>query len=574
MFNLGSATLLVPDQDASGTVVRLLAGPVGLETDYITTAELANLFDALGVLGLSGDQNFGGTVNLNNVSDSADQNILFASATMHATISQTVIDLDDTDGILIVPEYTEDGVDDLNKIRLAVAGTDFVTKSELKLLINALIAMGYGDLGISAAIDTSKFFTETATILASSTMQATVSAEVLGWDDGGIDDALVIPDYTILGVADVNRIRKTVTTTAYVDRAELEKLFAALAAMGFGDLDSFGGGISSALFFAEKDTILLSAIMHATVSEQLLNDTGGALLIPNYDVEDGDAEIRITVSGTEFITVAEIKNLLDALTEMGLNDFTSLDISLANIFGPAVDRNILLASASMQATISDSLLANPTKDETTMVSGSSDLVVPSTVRQAIVVGLTDLEQIEEAELLQLLDGLDKLGFTTFGEGVSGTATSSFDYAEMMDILESASLHVTLHNMLQLNFSADIPTKAKEAAEMYGVTGLTKDTEIAYFIVAINAMGEADFTNADIDLVTIAGLSPETRSVIFDSMIIRNIVTPQVVAAAAIWNANHFPGGPFYTIVATDYEDEDTGSFMTEAGIERYIAFAS
>ena len=568
MFNLGSATLLVPTTDVDDVVVRLAAGPVGLETDYITKTEIGHLFDALGVLGLSGDTNFSGTVNLNNVDDSSEQDTLFASATMHATISQTVLGLDD-DGILIVPNYTQAGVASENAVRLAVTGTDFVVKGELKHLIDALIAMGYGDLSIAASIDTSKFFTETATILASATMQATISAEVLALDDGGLDDALVVPAYTIDGVADLNKIRRTVDGVAFVDKDELEALFTALGAMGFDDLDSFGGGISSNLFFAQKATILLSAIMHATISDQLLNDTAGALLVPDTDVENGDAAIRITVSGTEFITAAEISDLLDALDEMGLTNFGALDISIANIF--AADFNILLASASMQATISDSLLEAPTKDETTMVSGASDLVVPTVFRQDITVGTVAYEQIEEAELLELLDGLDQLGFTSFGSSMSGTATSTFDYATMMDIMESGSLHVTLHTMLQGSVAADTPDLAKEVA-LYGVAGLTKAAEIAYFIVAVNTIGEADFTSADFSISAILSLTVEERGTVFDSMIVRNMLTDDIETAIALINANNIPLGPFYTFDNSDYMESNPALFLTKAGALDAVAF--
>ncbi|MFA5006864.1 MAG: hypothetical protein WC509_05325 [Candidatus Izemoplasmatales bacterium] len=567
MFNLGSSTMLVPTTDVDGVVVRLSAGPLGLETDYITKAEIGHLFDALGVLGLSGDTNFSGAVNLANVEDSSDQDILFASASMHATISQTVLGLDDDD-ILIVPAYTQDGAIAANAVRLAVTGTDFIAKGELKHLIDALLAMGYGDLSIAASIDTSKFFTETATILASATMQATISAEVLAWDDGGLDDALTIPAYTIAGDADANRIRRTVGTVDYVDRDELGRLFTALDAMGFSDLDSFGGGISSDRFFAQKATILLSAIMHATISDQLLNDTGGALLVPDTDVENGDAAIRVTVSGTEFITVAEISDLLDALDAMGLKDFGALDISLENIFD--ADFAVLLASASMQATISDSLLAAPTKDETTMVAGSSDLVVPTVFRQDITVGLAAYVQIEEAELLALLDGLDKLGFTSFGSAMNVGTINSLSYATQMDIYESGSLHVTVHNMLLGNPTVDVPDKAKET--LYGIVGLTKAAEVAYFIVGVNQLVGVNFTNASFDLTSFVTMDANKRDIMFDSMIIRNIVTPQVEQAVSDMNAAVFPLPPLYTIVATDYEDDNAATFMTEAGIERYIAF--
>jgi len=576
MFNLGSSTMLVPTTDVSGTVVRLSAGPVGFETDYITKDEIGDLFDAMGVLGLSGDANFSGTVNLANLEgdtpgelDETKLNTLYGSATMHATISQTVIDLDDTDGIMIVPDYTEDGAIEANAIRLTTSGNAFVAKTELKSLVRALYVMGYGNLGIAAAIDTSKFFTETATILASAAMQATISDEILAWDDGGIDDALIIPNYTIDGAVDSNKVRKTVSGTAFIDRDELEDFFTALSAMGFADLDSFGGGISSSLFFAQKDTILLSAIMHATISDQILNDVGGALLVPNTDVENANAAIRVSVSTTEFITVDELKDLLDALDELGLSDFGT-DVTLSAIF--TSDFGILLASASMQATISDSLLASPTKTESSMVTGGTDLVVPTVFRDDITVGLAAKVQIEHDELLELLDGLDLLGISSFGGAMSAGTINALSYATQMDIYESGSLHVTVHNMLLGNPSVDVPDEAKHLPSRYGVAGLTTASEIAYFIVAVNELEGVDFTNAVFTFATVAGLDAAKRDVILDSMIIRNIITPDMVGAVATWNANPFE--PDYTILDTDYMNDDPGSFFTEAGIERFIAFVN
>ena len=133
MFNLGESTLTVPSNDIDGNVVRLLAGPAGNQTDYILKTEISNLFASMGVLGLSGDTNFGGStdVNLLNVSSPEDQTTLLASATMHATISKIIVDLDDTSAILVVPTYTESGIAELNRVRKTVSSHNFVVKSEV-----------------------------------------------------------------------------------------------------------------------------------------------------------------------------------------------------------------------------------------------------------------------------------------------------------------------------------------------------------------------------------------------------------------------------------------------------------
>ena len=442
--------------------------------------------------------------------------------------------------------------------------------------------MGYTNLSITSDIDTSKFFTETATILSSSIMQATISEEVIDLDD--TSGVLIVPSYTIDGAIEANRIRLSVDTTVYVEKGELTDLFNALDAMGFDDLDSFGTGIDSNKFFTEKDTILLSSIMHATMSDQLLVDTAGVLIVPNTDVENSNEAIRVIVDTTEFITVDEIKALLDALTMIGLDEvtsFASIDISIGALFGPGVVFADMVESASVQATISDSFI-DVAIDETERVPGDSDLVVTQYHRQLYSSGLTNnLEQIEETELINLLSALQVLGFENYGDSISSNTITSLDDAALTTILTSGSLHVTIDNMLAANTNISVPNKAyvggNTSTPLYGINGLIQANEIKYFILAAKAIGGADFTSVDFDYYDINSLSSENSTHVLSSMIVRNMVTPDLVSAVNAYNA--LPamfGGPdpvLYSPIPNNfYEDNDPLTFLTSSAILTLIDY--
>ena len=556
MLDLGDAVLRVPNQDVDAVTIRVTVGAV----EYIVKAEIKALIEALEILGVTDITAFDGNVDLSTIYEEANQNVLLASASMHATISKQIIDLSAT--TLVLPNQTYEGV----AIRLTVAGTDYVTKTEVKALIEALEVLGVTDIGsFDGSFDLNDLATEgdQNTLLASASMHATFSKTLLDL----ADDVLIVPEYAQNGTT---LIKKIVALTTFITRGEIKAVINAFRAMGYTDLDSFGAGIDSSKFFDDIDTLLLSSSIQATLSDKLLTGTGGALIIPDQDILAN--QIRITVADSidsvniVYVEKAELKALMEALDLLGLNNFGAISITPAILF--AADLNTLFESASMQATVSDKIL-DVASDES---GAAGNLIVPDYFREALTAGGAGIEQIEKAELIALLDALEVLGITDFSATIDASVVTDLSGAQLDTLLISGSMHVTVSYMIQSNgnVSGSIPALAQTDA--YDIDDILTKAETKAFILAANTLGASSIATVNFDLAAISALTPAERDTVLSSMIVRNMVTTDIENGVTAKNAANFPGGPFYTIDNTDYEESNPLLFLTKQGALDAIDF--
>ncbi|MDP2425624.1 MAG: hypothetical protein Q8M70_04655, partial [bacterium] len=393
------------------------------------------------------------------------------------------------------------------------------------------------------------------TLLSSASMHATISKTL--FDLG--DSVLIVPSRKQDNVTD---IRQTVSLTEFVVKLEIKALLNAFTTMGYTNLNGFGSGIDSTKFFTDTDTILLSSSIQATLSDQLLNQTGGSLIIPNEDIASNP--IRMVVGSVEYVDLDELLAIMNALDLLDLTDFDSISITPTILF--TVDLSEIFESVTMQATISDSILDNASNE-----SGSAgSLIVPDFFRETLPEGITTTVQIEKTELIALLDSLEALGISDFSDAVSPTLITSMTDQELDTMLASGSMHTTIDYMINDNPNVSIPNKAKQ--DQYDITGITLKAEVKAFIKAANTFGATDFSTASFDLNAILLLDAGQRGVVLDSMIVRNIVTPDIQTAVSTKNALNLPLGPFYTIPNTDYEDSDPLTFLTKQGILDALVF--
>jgi len=541
IMGLDGSSLVVPSTDVSGSAIL-----VNISTnDFVTKAEIKALLNALDVIGISGDlTDFTGTIGLSALFASQDidydtnQDTALLSAIMHATMTKQITDLS-VGGSIVLPTTDINGT----PIQLEVSTNDFISKSEVKALLNAMDVLGFtgnlngftGAIGLDPLLASQdiNYDTNQDIMLASAIMHATMTDQISSLT------TIVLPQTDVDG----NAIQVTISTNDFITKSEIKALINALDVVGFGgELGSFAGTISIASLDNETDqnTLLLSAIMHATLSDKLLNDTGGNLYIPNIDINTSTT-IRITQSGTEFIEKNETKALLTALNEMGLTDYASMTITTTALF--ASDYDVLLASATMQATISENILSTA-KDEITPESGK--LLVPTYFREPIVVGVTNTEWIEKVELKNLLTALaiDSLNITDFSGSLSGSAVSGLTDTEIDTLLVSGSMHTTIDYMLKQNnnINSSIPNIAKTNTQPY-LTDIITKVEIKAFILATQELG-GDISDINISINDFDTLTEGQKIIILDSIIIRCKITPELEAAAIL------AGTPF---VPADYE---------------------
>jgi len=188
--------------------------------------------------------------------------------------------------------------------------------------------------------------------------------------------------------------------------------------------------------------------------------------------------------------------------------------------------------------------------------GTSILLVSSTSREDIDINLVPAEQINKQELIYIIQALDLLDMDNFDDNMAPADITDLPEADMNTILNSASFHITIDNMLRVNvdINSDIPALAELAAN--NVDPLTIKSELVAFVIAVNTIGAADFTNTNIQLSDFSSLDATQRSTVLNSMIIRNKLTPDLEVLV--------DADPFYSFdPIADYENDPVTPFLTK-----------
>jgi hypothetical protein len=628
IINIGT-TVIVPEKDIDDEDVLVVVDGV----TFILEDELTNFIDGLELLGITDPDSFS-QFNLSVLNTDAARTELLESAILHATISDQVLAVDDS--LLYVPDQDELGT--TLKVVRGVNPTTFIIKTEVKAIINAMVAMGYTDVdSLSQQIDANKFVDNADLVLESASMQATVSEQILtataaltvpetdeamtaikvyytdvtyitsleltnffnaielfdipdlSFDSfnqfnfanldtdikryeflesailhATITDQLLDLDDNLLMVPEQDELGTELITEVgaspdeFIIKAEINAIIKAMIAMGYTDVNSLTLEINPQLFIDNKTLILDSASMQATVSNQLLGTTS-ALIIPDQDQLAN--QIRIVYPDVTFIESSELDKLLTSINLFGISnlDFDTFNVTVADV--QAVDYNVLFDSYIMVATVSDYFLDAANGDETHL-PGTTSLLIPTTVRESILVATVLEEAIEKQELIYMLDGFEVLGLNDYSSNFDASVITALTSTDIDQILLSASIHVTVDNMMRgnANISGKIPALAEDATT-YAVTVTTK-TEIRDFILATQQVGASDFTTVTFDIYAVAALDSTQRDTVLDSMIVRNILTPELEDLATQFPFSADP----YIFVNTDYMNDDPLTFLKETAI--------
>ena len=569
LLDLGSGVLLIPEQDVDGLDIRLEVGVVldSTDTEFVSKDEIGAMFEALETLGFTNVNDFAGTIDLTNVYGTSNQDVILASAAMHATISDQMINLGTA--ALDIPDNDVSST----SIKLSVGPsapeeTSFIIKDEIKALIDALEVLGINDIeSFSGSFDFTALSSSTNQdiLLASASLHKTITNKLLDLDDS----ILIVPTHE---EDTVTELRITAVATEFVAKGEIKSLIDAFTAMGYNNLDSFGASLDSSEFFSNRATLLASSSIQATLSDKLLNGTGGFLLIPDNFYGTADL-IRIPVGAVTYVESGEIDALMAGLEAMGLTDFGSFS---GSSFGAgsvlSADFSIVLQSKSLQVTISDSILGLATTLDENDAYTMGRLVVPTTFRQAIDVNAISKVQILNEELLELLGAMSELGFSDFGSSIGGSAITSMNDTTLDEMFDSGSIHKTLDSMLRANAALDIPTDAEEDRTVFTVnltdyilSDVTTEAEIRYFLTAVTTLGEGDFSSVTFDLSDILALDVGQQDTIATSMIVRYTLHSEVYTTAT----QVFVPNPFRALVAGDFmsgvlEVDANTSFFTKS----------
>jgi len=311
-----------------------------------------------------------------------------------------------------------------------------------------------------------------ATILSSYVLLATISRQLLDSADG---TTFIIPyfeeDTSTPVVIETGPVG---FETTYISSTEISDLLSALDVLHLTDVTDFDSSTVDFATFAEGDNATImteSAIIQAIISKQLLDlDVSEMIEVP-YLADDGDTDVRVTVgpvgNEVELVFKAEIVNAILAMDLLNVTDPSAYegDIDLT-IFYDVDNRNILLASSIMQATISKQVLD----------LGSAVITVPTfrddgSTEVSKTVGDPGFETpyIMKSEIHALFESLEILGMGSIQE-FNGTIslnpflpsfTPALYNANQDQLLGSASIQATITKQvldLQTDGFVTIPSR--------------------------------------------------------------------------------------------------------------------
>ena len=544
IFALDTTSLTVPTKDVLGNDLIVPTGTV--VTNYIIKTEIKAIITAMIAMGYNDVDDFN-TVNLEDTTLLKNNlDVMLDSAVIHATVSDEILNIGSS---VIVPEKDIDDVD----ILIIWDTTIYIIETELQALVDGLDLLGVNDPNTFdqfnfAVLDTD---TKRTDLLTSAILHATISDQILNVGDNLLD----VPEQDELG--NDLKIERGIVSVTYVIKDEVKAIIDAMIAMGYSDVASLTMEIDPQKFVDNMSLVLESSSMQATVSNQLLGTTS-AIIIPDSDALSNT--IRIVYPDVTFIESTELENFFIAVDLFNVPnlDFDTFNVGVSEV--QAVDKNILFNSYIMVATVSDYFLDAAVGDETTL-PGTTSLLIPTTERVAITVDGLAAQAMNKQEMIYMFDAFNILGLTDYNSNFDASVITGKTGAEIDQMLLSASVHVTVDNMMRGNASvaSKIPALAEDNTT-YAVTVTIKPT-IRNFILATQQVGTGDFTNITFNAAGVAGLSPAQRDIVLDSMIVRNILTDELETMM-------LEDDPFdlYWPANSDYMNSDPLTFLTEDGI--------
>ncbi len=460
-----------------------------------TPGELRNILEALNALTNSESNIDLDNLDINTLIDMDDTDIetFFDSYVIRATVSDIIADTDLGDVPLVIPDSVYDSL-------------GYFTKSELVNVVKSvkLILTSAGDdFDILQALSLTD--SETDKLLSSDIIYATIGAEIYDLRSS----SLVIPNST-LSLVLVDSANQTV-----VNKSEIKNILKALAVLDIQDFDSisFDATILNTLENSTHDdlddskinTLLGSSIVHATVSDMILNLdelNGGVLTVPNSDSLGNQVKYYDASDSLYMINKTEIGNVLKALYGINITDFDSINLEDTSLLTDNMD--ILVDSGIIHATMSKIMMD---------ISGTIEIPEKSFNNQDVLIVSGSTTFISKDELINLMDALDILEITNPANFTSGFDLSVLNTPTKQDtVLSSAIVHATVSKtILDLNPTIlYVPDQSEDGIALKidrgtggNVTTYVLPSELEAMINVFNALGldlnqlNVSFTTSDL-----------------------------------------------------------------------------
>ncbi|MDD5294171.1 MAG: hypothetical protein PHW40_07710, partial [Candidatus Izemoplasmatales bacterium] len=419
--------LSVPYKDVDNQDIRITR--FGYE--YIVKTELVSLFKGYYSLDI---ENFDAIDNIDFDLIIDQFSTLMLSAVLHALISDQVINLDTE--MIIVPEKDRAG-DDLLIVRGPVGHeTTYIDKLELEHMIDAInvLNIDFDNPVFDATIiqqlenDTEDDLDDDKLdiLFASVIIHASMSKMLFDLTDDGV---LLVPEKDVDNID----VIETYSGIDYISSVEMKALFRAVYVMEIEDFDEVES-IDLDKVSEHFDTIILSAVLHATVSDQVINMESDAIVIPDFDL-DGEPIIVTRGSGdslTTYIIRSELRATIDAIELLNIDfDNPVFDATIINNLENDTEDDldddkldILFTSVIIHASMSkmlfdltdDGVLLVPEKDVDNVdvietysgIDYISSVEMKALFRAVYVMEIEDFDEVESIDLDKVSEHFDTI----------------------------------------------------------------------------------------------------------------------------------------------------------------------
>ena len=444
-----SAILSVPFEDQDSVVIRIV-DPVD-SVEMISQEELTHILEAVLILDITDFENID-NIDIGEILSNAGT--LLDSAILHATISKQLLDMDT---VIVVPTNNELG--NPVKVETGPVGdlTTFIERDELIAVFDALEVLGITDIN-NVAIDisilnnlaedadpTALDAVKADILFSSAVINATLSKYLIDFT-AGPDPFIVVPFEDQAG-NDI-RVVDPVDSVEIIVETELTNILEAVLIMDIQDFEAMDS-IDLSIILANVDALLDSAILHASISKQLIGlDT--VIVVPANDELGNPVKIETGPLGDEtvFIDRTELAATFDALEVLGITNIedVTIDMTILNNLAEdgdptaldAVKADTLFASAVINATLSKYILDIANGD-------SPFLVVPANAQDNTPITVTDpvdsVTVITEVELTNVLEAILILDLESF-DSVENLGLDTI-LLNVSTILDSSIMHATI-----------------------------------------------------------------------------------------------------------------------------------
>ncbi|MDI6452695.1 hypothetical protein [Peloplasma aerotolerans] len=353
-----------------------------------------------------------------------------------------------------------------------------------------------------------------------------------------------------------------------VTKAEFRRMFTSFGLLG--DIGGIGLGtftnmVDTAAPSDDFTTFIASDYIYTILARLFdhpaFGDYVGDMLSGAFGDDDVDLDMtppsdsKGTVVGDVeegLITKYELRQMMISFKFLGLDDGTDITVeTIMNLVGEDSDENgeddfdQFLESIYIRDKVSILLMSDSVIEKLAdgrFTPEAFRLLIPETATENV----DDRDRLTKIEIYDLFNGLKILGVTDLeGSNIGLDTITDLEDAEVLQVLESSYLYVTIHLMLDTEENLNVPLDAYEEDGDY--EGLVKKNEIVNLLNAFDVLGTSNPDEIDANTISIAELK--------DLLDLNSVIIDQIISDAVVDALDSVP--------TSSYNDDQTRLLKSE-----------